>query len=111
HHLRRANVPYVLAPNGTAPLIERRLLAKRAFDAAIGQRMMRDASRVLAVSAAEQQQLSALGVHASAIRLVPNPVDLDEFATPPVRGRFRSRFSIPAVPVVMFLGKQTPRKR
>ena len=25
HHLRRAGVPYVLAPNGTAPVIERRL--------------------------------------------------------------------------------------
>src|SRR5262245_15211810 len=31
-HLRRAGVPYVLQPNGTAPRIERRRAAKAAFD-------------------------------------------------------------------------------
>src|SRR6476660_1854603 len=30
-HLRRHKIPYVLAPNGTAPLIERRRLLKRGF--------------------------------------------------------------------------------
>ena len=37
YHLRRAGVPYLLAPNGTAPRIERRVLAKRVFDVLMGQ--------------------------------------------------------------------------
>jgi glycosyltransferase involved in cell wall biosynthesis len=114
YHLQRAGVPYVLAPNGTAPRIERRRLAKRVFDVVMGQRILHGATRVLAVSGAELRQLHTVGVNAAAVRLVPNPVDLDEFTTPVARGRFRSRFSIPdapGAPLVMFLGKLTPRKR
>src|SRR5438132_846343 len=44
YHLRRAGVPYVLAPNGTAPRIERRQLAKRIFDALEGGRVLRGAA-------------------------------------------------------------------
>src|SRR5205823_1772666 len=62
HHLRRARVPYVLAPNGTAPLIERRRLAKRVFDMAIGRQVLLGATRVLAVSNPERRQLEDLGV-------------------------------------------------
>jgi glycosyltransferase involved in cell wall biosynthesis len=112
YHLRRAGVPYLLAPNGTAPRLERRLLAKRVFDLVMGQRILSGASRVLAVSRAECLQLRALGVDASSIRVVPNPVDLDEFATPVERGHFRAAAGLPeSARVVMFLGKLTPRKR
>jgi glycosyltransferase involved in cell wall biosynthesis len=111
YHLRRAGVPYVLAPNGTAPRIERRQLAKRVFDAVEGRRVLNGAARVLAVSDAERRQLLDMGVDAQALRVIPNPVDLDEFASPIAAGRFRQRFSIPPGPLVLFLGRLTPRKR
>jgi glycosyltransferase involved in cell wall biosynthesis len=111
HHLRRARVPYVLAPNGTALRIERRRIAKRLFDLALGTRIVEEAARVLAVSEAERSQLRSIGVPATAIRLVPNPVGLDEFTPPPSSGRFRSRIGGHAGPLVVFLGKLTPRKR
>jgi glycosyltransferase involved in cell wall biosynthesis len=50
--LRAAGVPYVLAPNGTAPNIERRRMAKRLFDLVAGSGVMAGAARVLAVSEA-----------------------------------------------------------
>ncbi len=110
-HLSRSNVPYVLAPNGTAPLIERRRLAKRVFDVVAGRRVMGGASRVLAVSQTERRDLCQLGVEPSAIRVIPNPMDLDEFGSPPILGRFRQRYGISPGPLVLFLGKLTPRKR
>ena len=111
HHLRRTGVPYVLAPNGTAPRIERRLLTKQAFDVLAGRRILAGAARVLAVSDAERRQLATLGVAGRALRVIPNPVDLDEFTSPVTPGAFRRRFALPSGPLVLFLGKLTPRKR
>ena len=109
-YLRQHRVPYVLAPNGTAPRIERRKLLKRGFDALYGRQMASGAARVLAVSAAERVQLEHLGFDPAAIRLIPNPLDLTEFDQPLSRGRFRRNSSIDG-PIVLFLGKVTPRKR
>ena len=111
HHLRRAGVPYLLAPNGTAPRLERRLLIKRVYDRALGRRVLDGANRVLAVTEAERRQLLNLGVAATAIAMAPNPIELDEFATPIARGRFRRAFGLGPSPMILFLGKLTPRKR
>ena len=110
-HLRSAGVPYVCAPNGTAPLIERRRLQKWAYDRLIGSRDLPGAQAVIAVTDAERRQLEAFGVPADRIRVVPNPVDLDEHAAPIARGRFRAAHRLGASRVVLFLGKLTPRKR
>jgi glycosyltransferase involved in cell wall biosynthesis len=111
-HLHRAGVPYVLAPNGTALRIERRRIAKQLFDAALGTRMLHGASRIIAVSEAEHRQLGTIGVRGDRIRLVPNPIDLEEFEPPPARGAFRRRLGLDSsAPLVLFLGQLTPRKR
>lgn len=109
--LRRAGVPYVLQPNGTAPRIERRHTAKWLFDLTVGRGVMENAARVIAVSEAERRQLHQLGVSDDRIRVVANPMDLSEFEPPIERGRFRPTHGIGDEPVVMFLGKLTPRKR
>jgi len=109
--LARHGVPFVLGPNGTAPVIERRQWAKRIFDVVLGRRILSQAAAVLAVSEVERRQLVDLGVPAERVHLVPNPVDLDEFTTPIERGRFRSSAGLGARPVIAFLGKITPRKR
>ena len=58
----RHGVPYVSAPNGTAPRIERRQALKRVWDTVWGQRDLAGAAAVLAVSQAERAQLLAMGV-------------------------------------------------
>ena len=109
-YLRAAGVPYVLAPNGTAPNLERRRLAKSVFDALAGTNVMHGASRVLAVTRAEERQLTALGVPAERISLVPNPIALEEFDPRPSPGSFRERHGINGS-LVAYLGQLTPRKR
>src|SRR5262245_16099801 len=103
--LRRAGVPYLVAPNGTAPRIERRRLAKAAFDATLGRGLLSGAARALAVTQAERVQLEALGVEPERIAVLPNPLDLDEFgsaAAAPRPDRCAGR--------VVYLGQLTPRK-
>jgi glycosyltransferase involved in cell wall biosynthesis len=72
---------------------------------------MSGAACVLAVTAAERAQLRALGVQDPSISVIPNPVDLDEFSPRVERGRFRQRLGMNGTPLVLFLGKLTPRKR
>ena len=110
-HLQRCGVPFVLAPNGTAPRIERRQTAKWVFDQIAGHRVMRQAACVLAVTDAERRQLLDVGVPERVIRVIPNPVDVDEFSSPSAPGRFRQRLGIGRAPLVAFLGKLTPRKK
>jgi glycosyltransferase involved in cell wall biosynthesis len=110
HALRRAGVPYVLSPHGTAPRIERRRLAKLLFDKTLGRGVLSGAARVLATSAAEDRALAALGVAAPRRARLPSPLDVDEHETMPERGSFRSRHGLGAAPVVAYLGTFTPRK-
>jgi glycosyltransferase involved in cell wall biosynthesis len=109
--LRRAAVPYVLQPHGTAPRIERRHAAKYLFDVTLGRPVLDDASLLLAVTEAERRQLTAMGIPSAKISVVPNPIALEEFARPLERGAFRRRFGLGNRPLVTFLGKLTPRKR
>ncbi len=110
HWLRRAGVPYVISPNGTAPLLERRYAAKRVFDALGGRAVLDDADAIVAVTDAERRQLVDLGLAEERIRLVPNPVDETEFNEGANVARFRRWYGLGDAPVVLFLGKLTPRK-
>ena len=109
--LTRAGVPYVLAPNGTAPLIERRQAAKWIFDQTLGREVMPGAARVLAVTEVERRQLRSLGVDAGRLRVLPNPVELSEYEGLK-RGRFRQRLGLERHHrLLLYLGRWSPRKR
>jgi glycosyltransferase involved in cell wall biosynthesis len=108
--LSRARVPYVVSPNGTARPIERRIAAKRVFALTAGRRMLTEAARVIAVSRAEKAQLLALGIAPSAIDCIPNPIDETEFDRVPDPAGFRTRAGLSEAPMILFLGKLTPRK-
>src|SRR5262249_38014114 len=104
--LKRVGVPYLVAPNGTAPRIERRRLAKAIFDWSVGRHVLRDAHGLIAVSDAERVQLEQLGIEPERIRSLPNPVDLEEFDDLPTPGpgpRAATR--------ILYLGQLTPRKQ
>jgi len=108
--LSRAGVPYVVSPNGTALPIERRMAAKRLFAGTAGRSFLPGATRIVAVSQAEVRQLHALGIAESVIVRISNPIDDRECDHPADPGSFRSRLALGDVPIVLFLGKLTPRK-
>jgi len=121
-HLRRAGVPYILQPHGTAPLIERRLALKRTFDFVTGARVLKGAARIVAVSEAERRDLLRLGVAGLKIRVVGNPVACGDGlqaaggGRAPAAGAPQPAATAPPPaarrpqPVIVFLGKLTPRK-
>ncbi len=109
-HLVRAGVPFVLQPNGTAPRSERWRLVKTAFDAVFGRSVLHAAAGLITVTEVERRRLAALGL-AAPITVIPNPVDLDEYAIAPDPEVFRNRWHLGDRPLVLFLGQLSPRKR
>ena len=124
--LRRAGVPYVAQPNGTARRIERRLAAKAVFDAFFGDDMMAHAARVIAVSGSERRQLqeflspgapfdsrveAALAQGREAPALVPNPLAPLPSCCMPERGWLRERLGLTDAPILMYFGTLSPRKQ
>jgi glycosyltransferase involved in cell wall biosynthesis len=108
--LTRAGVPYVVSPNGTAHPLERRVRAKQLFALTAGRSMLPRAARVVAVSPSEVMQLRGMGVERSAIAEIANPVDEAEFDRAVDGDGYRRRIGLGNDPVVLFLGKLTPRK-
>jgi glycosyltransferase involved in cell wall biosynthesis len=110
YELSRAGVPYVVSPNGTALPIERRIVAKQVFAWTAGRALLPRAARVIAVSDAEVKQLWRIGVPYSSIASIPNPIDDAEFDRAADGAAFRSRMQLGNAPIILFLGKLTPRK-
>jgi glycosyltransferase involved in cell wall biosynthesis len=107
---RATGIPYVLTGHGTVPAIERRIGVKRLVDALGARKILARAAYCIAVSNAEVAHFRAAGVPQSRIRVVANGMGLGEFATLPERGGFRRARGLGDAPVILFVGKITPRK-
>ena len=108
--VRGADVPVVLTPNGTLPPLERKLAVKRAWDLLLGDPVLRRCDALIAVSRAEVRQFRRAGIGGDRIHHVPNGIELAEFERPPLRGALRARLGIGDSPMILYLGKITPRK-
>lgn len=102
---KKYGVPYVLQAHGSLPKIGRE--GRRwLFDAFFGHRLLKDASRVIALNRMEVDQYSLAGVPLEKIALVPNGIDLSQFADLPNRGCFRKKFGLDEnKQILLFLGR------
>jgi len=107
---RKHGIPYVITANGTAPRIERKIGIKRFLDAAALDKVIRDASALIAVTHAEVDQYLERGAAREKIHIIPNGIDIDAFETRPQKGDFRKEWGLDNTPMVLYLGKITPRK-
>ena len=109
HFCRERKLPYVVEPIGMFVPIVRNLWLKRLYHRIWGNRLLQDASAVVATSEQEAQELSAGGVPGEKIVMRPNGVAVpDQW---PARGTFRARHGIPGdVRLVLFLGRLSTKK-
>lgn len=103
-------IPYVFTGNGTVPPIERYVLVKRILDLLGADAVLEHAAACVAVSNAEIPDYCNAGVDERRIRVIPNGIRLDEFADLPPRGSFRRAYGLGDGPLLVFVGKITPRK-
>ena len=102
---RQYLIPYVVQARGSIPKIGR-TARKTIYDVFFGRRILIDASANVALTTAELSQYMYMGVPTEKIALIPNGLDLAEFASLPQKGCFREKFKIPEdKKMVLYLGR------
>jgi glycosyltransferase involved in cell wall biosynthesis len=90
---KKYDVPYVLQAHGSLPK-KGRQARKWLFNVFFGSSLLRDASRVIALSDTEAEQYKIAGVPTEKIVTVPNGIDLSQYSILPPKGSFKKKFDI-----------------
>ena len=102
---KKYNIPYILQAHGSLPKIGR-TTRKWLFEVFFGRRLLRDASKVIALTDVEAQQYRDMKVPDEKIIVIPNGIDLSEYAVLPPTRSFKRKFGIKdEEKIVLYLGR------
>jgi glycosyltransferase involved in cell wall biosynthesis len=106
HYAKKYRVPYVLQAHGSLPRIVAKQRLKWVYDVFFGYKLLRDASKMIALTQIEAQQYKNVGVPEKKIEVIPNGIDLSEYSNLPAKGSFKNRFSIDDdEKIVLYVGR------
>lgn len=109
-YAKKYNVPYILQAHGTVPRIIEKKSLKYVYDIFCGNRLLKDASNVIAVSNVEVDQYLQMNVSPEKIITIPNGIDIDSFRELPKKGNFRRKYNINEKRIILYLGRLHRRK-
>ncbi|MCY3581637.1 MAG: glycosyltransferase [Chloroflexi bacterium] len=108
-------VSIALSPHGTLNLNTGRSRLKRGWDGLLSRRLLPRINHIIALTETEQREAERLWARLGASRppassVIPNGVNLREFASTPAAADFRARFGLGTAPTVLYLGRLQARK-
>ena len=103
-YLRRLKKPYVVCPAGSLPIYGRSKFLKKSYNALLGNRIMRNASGVIAVTDGDKQHMGNYGVSKDKVVVIPNGVDLERVGDEDTGG-FRKKYGLGESRVLLFMGR------
>jgi len=104
------SIPYILQPHGSYLSSSQGSFsidfARSALDKLVSDRIFENAAKVIALTDAEAYEYSCAGVPKEKIAIVPNGIDLSEYANLPPRGHFRKKTGLAENDrIVLYLGR------
>ena len=106
YYAKKHNIPHILQAHGSLPRIGSWRRLKWFYDILFGYRLLRNASRVIALSRVEADQYRRMGVPEEEIAIIPNGIDLSEYVNLPPKGAFKRKLGIPEdKEVILYLGR------
>ena len=107
HYAKKYGVPYILQARGSmVPFTKKGRRFKNIVGQFFGHRILRDASKVIALTRTEAEQYKNKGVDEGKIEIVPNGVDLSEYNNLPEKGEFRKKYGIKDdEKIILYLGR------
>lgn len=110
YYAKKYNVPCVLQPHGSLPIIIEKQSLKKLYDMVWGNRILQDASKIVAVSRTEAEQFKQAGIPDEKITVIPNGFDVRSFTDLPPAGQFREQYSIHEKHIILYVGRIHKRK-
>ena len=101
---RRIGKPYVVCPAGALRIYGRSTFIKRVYNWVIGKKIIRNASRCIAIADSEIEQLQDYGVAKDRVHLIPNGIDHENIPDCG-DGAFLERHGLQGVPFILFVGR------
>lgn len=106
HYAIKYGVPYLISAHGSLTTYFYRKWIKRIFDMLWGYKILKDASRVLALSPVEVEQYKSMGVNEDKISIIPNGIDISEIDSVPEKGEFRKKYGLNSEQkIILYLGR------
>lgn len=103
-YLRRLGKPYVVCPAGSLPIYGRSKLLKHGYNALLGNRIMRGASAVIAVTDGDKRHMSSYGVSEHKVVVIPNGVSFETSGYVDT-DEFRKKFRLGDSRILLFMGR------
>lgn len=106
YYAKKYSVPYVLQAHGSVLPHFQKQGFKKFFDLLFGYNVLKDASKLIALTETEAKQYIQMGIEESKICIIPNGVDLKEYENLPEKGEFRKKYSIKEnEKIILYLGR------
>lgn len=102
---KKYNIPYILQAHGSVSRIIEKKSLKYIYDVFYGNRLLKDASNVVAVSDVEVAQYLEMNVPLEKVAVVPNGIDVGSFSSLPEKGSFKKKHNINEKHMILFLGR------
>ncbi len=106
YYAKKYGVPYVLQARGSVTTRFGKVTLKKIFDKIWGYGILKDASKLIALTQTEVGQYENMGISKDMIEIVPNAIDLSEFEDLPKRGNFRGKHGLSNnYKIILYLGR------
>ena len=106
HYAKKYGIPYILQAHGDVPYANQKTILKKIFDRLFGYTILRDASKVIALTETEVKDYKKRGMDGDKIEIILNGIELSEYEGLPKRGEFRKRYSIrDDEKMILYLGR------
>jgi glycosyltransferase involved in cell wall biosynthesis len=108
YFLRKKHTPYVLSLHGELTYPKQSLMMgiqRFFFDSIIGNKLLNQATRILALTEFEKSQLVNKGISAKKIVIIPNAIDPQNFEEVPLKNHFRMQFNLNNDIIILFIGR------
>jgi glycosyltransferase involved in cell wall biosynthesis len=103
---RRYGKPYTFCPAGTLKVFGRSSIIKRMYNYIIGDRIIKNASKCIAITELEKRDFEEFDVDDSKIIVIPNGISIhDFFPNSAAADSFNKKFMLEGVHYALFMGR------